>query len=80
MSSVSSGRAASVRPALFAEYEDAAFAAKRRVSKPAFFRDRMIYGYLQSWLIDTGTERIIIDTGAGNDKDRPGIPIFSNPH
>ncbi|ODT05544.1 MAG: MBL fold metallo-hydrolase [Kaistia sp. SCN 65-12] len=64
--------------ALFAEYEDAAFAAQAAGFEPAFFRDGMIYGYLQSWLIDTGTERIIVDTGAGNDKDRPGIPIFGN--
>ena len=62
--------------ALFAEYEDAAFGQQAADFEPAFFRDGLIYGYLQSWLIDTGSERIIVDTGAGNDKDRPGIPIF----
>ncbi len=62
--------------ALFAEYEDAAFTKQAADFEPAFFRDGLIYGYLQSWLIDTGSERIIVDTGAGNDKDRPGIPIF----
>lgn len=62
--------------ALFAEFEAAAFDREAAGFEPAFFRDGLIYGYLQSWLIDTGTERIIVDTGAGNDKDRPGIPIF----
>lgn len=62
--------------ALFAEYEKAAFDRQAADFEPAFFRDGLIYGYLQSWLIDTGSERIIVDTGAGNDKDRPGIPIF----
>jgi glyoxylase-like metal-dependent hydrolase (beta-lactamase superfamily II) len=36
----------------------------------------LIYGFLQSWLLDTGSERILFDTGAGNDKDRPGLPLF----
>jgi glyoxylase-like metal-dependent hydrolase (beta-lactamase superfamily II) len=62
--------------ALFAEYEDAAFNQQVADFEPDFFRGGLIYGYLQSWLIDTGSERIIVDTGAGNDKDRPGIPIF----
>ncbi|WP_040371024.1 MBL fold metallo-hydrolase [Blastomonas sp. AAP53] len=62
--------------ALFAEYEEAAFREQAAGFEPAFLRDGLIYGYLQSWLIDTGSERIIVDTGAGNDKDRPGIPIF----
>lgn len=34
------------------------------------------YGFLQSWLIETGALTILFDTGAGNDKDRPGIPLF----
>jgi glyoxylase-like metal-dependent hydrolase (beta-lactamase superfamily II) len=33
---------------------------------------------LQSWLIEIGGTRILIDTGAGNDKERPGIPLFGN--
>ncbi|MGN6689711.1 MAG: MBL fold metallo-hydrolase [Sphingopyxis sp.] len=62
--------------ALFAEFEEAVFDRHVKDFEPAFLRDGMIYGYLQSWLIDTGSERIIVDTGAGNDKERPGIPIF----
>jgi glyoxylase-like metal-dependent hydrolase (beta-lactamase superfamily II) len=62
--------------ALFAEYDESIFRKHASAFEPAFVRDGMIYGYIQSWLIDTGTERVIVDTGAGNDKDRPGIPIF----
>jgi glyoxylase-like metal-dependent hydrolase (beta-lactamase superfamily II) len=31
---------------------------------------------LQSWVIELDGTRILIDTGAGNDKERPGIPLF----
>ena len=64
--------------ALFAEFEAGAFAEQAPRFEPDFLRDGLIYGYLQSWLIDTGSERILVDTGAGNGKDRPGIPIFGN--
>ncbi len=37
-----------------------------------------IYAYLQSWLICTDGLTILYDTGAGNDKPRPGIPVFGN--
>ena len=37
-----------------------------------------VFAFLQSWVIDTGTQRILFDTGAGNDKDRPNLPIFGN--
>lgn len=37
-----------------------------------------IYAFLQSWVVDTGRHRILFDTGAGNDKPRPNLPIFSN--
>ena len=62
--------------ALFAEFEGDAFASEASAFEPDFYRDGLIYAFLQSWVIDTGTERIIVDTGAGNDKDRPGIPVF----
>ena len=64
--------------ALFAEFEPVAFSPRAAGFEPHFLRDGLIYGYLQSWLIDTGDERILVDTGAGNQKDRPGIPIFGN--
>jgi len=31
---------------------------------------------LQSWVIELDGVRVLIDTGAGNDKDRPGLPVF----
>lgn len=37
-----------------------------------------LYAFLQSWVLDTGRHRILFDTGAGNDKDRPNLPIFGN--
>jgi glyoxylase-like metal-dependent hydrolase (beta-lactamase superfamily II) len=38
------------------------------------------YGFLQSWLLKVDGLNILYDTGAGNDKDRPGIPIFGGLH
>lgn len=37
-----------------------------------------IYAFLQSWLLEVDGLRVLFDTGAGNAKDRPGIPIFGN--
>lgn len=37
-----------------------------------------LFAFLQSWVLDTGDQRILFDTGAGNDKDRPDLPIFGN--
>lgn len=65
---------------LFAGYEEAEWKRREAEFIPDFFlpdEDR-IFGVLQSWIIDTGDQRILVDTGAGNDKERPGIPIFGN--
>ena len=64
--------------ALFAEFEAQAFAQVADTFEPDCLREGMIYGYLQSWLIDTGDMRVLVDTGAGNGKQRPGIPIFGD--
>ncbi len=37
-----------------------------------------LFAFLQSWVLDTGEQRILFDTGAGNDKDRLDLPIFGN--
>lgn len=63
---------------LFAEYEAEAFEAVADTFEPDLYRDGLIYAFLQSWLIDTGDRRILVDTGAGNHKTRPGIPVFGN--
>jgi glyoxylase-like metal-dependent hydrolase (beta-lactamase superfamily II) len=63
---------------LFAGYEDPEWQRREPEFVPDFYlRDEgLIFGVLQSWVLDTGSQRILFDTGAGNDKDRPGIPIF----
>ena len=65
---------------LFPDYEEAAFAREREAFTPDYYQDGMIYGFLQSWVIEADGQRILFDTGAGNDKDRPGIGIFGNLH
>ncbi|WP_439814774.1 MBL fold metallo-hydrolase [Zavarzinia sp. CC-PAN008] len=35
-----------------------------------------LYAFLQSWVLDTGAVRILFDTGAGDDKERPNLPVF----
>jgi glyoxylase-like metal-dependent hydrolase (beta-lactamase superfamily II) len=35
---------------------------------------------IHAWLVRTPTRTILIDTGAGNDKDRPNVPSFNNLH
>lgn len=65
---------------LFADYEEQAWKRREDEFVPEFYLpdEGKIFGVLQSWVIDTGDRRILFDTGAGNDKDRPGIPIFGN--
>lgn len=63
---------------LFAEYDRESFAREAAGFTPDYLRDGMIYAFLQSWLIEANGLRILFDTGAGNGKDRPGIPVFGN--
>ncbi len=63
---------------LFAEFDNKAFTAEVESFSPAYYAEGYIYAFLQSWLIDTGEHRVLVDTGAGNDKQRPGIPVFGN--
>jgi glyoxylase-like metal-dependent hydrolase (beta-lactamase superfamily II) len=35
-----------------------------------------LYAFLQSWVIEVDGLRVLYDTGAGNAKERPGIPLF----
>lgn len=64
--------------AMFRGFEEARWQPHEHELVPEYHQAEtgLIYGFLQSWLIDTGTEKILFDTGAGNDKERPGIPIF----
>jgi glyoxylase-like metal-dependent hydrolase (beta-lactamase superfamily II) len=57
-----------------------AFAPYRQMFAPGYYdpANDMLYAFLQSWLLEIDGLRILIDTGAGNDKQRPGIPVFGN--
>ncbi|MBL6751494.1 MAG: MBL fold metallo-hydrolase [Nevskia sp.] len=63
---------------LFAGYDEAAYASARpQVGDDYIDPDSTaIKACLQSFVIETGGRTILLDTGAGNDKERPGIPLF----
>lgn len=65
---------------LFAGFDEAAYAATRDSIGPAYLdRDTdAIQARIQSWVIDTGDVVVLFDTGCGNQKVRPGIPVFDN--
>ena len=65
---------------LFAGFDAAAY-ARCKSQVPGDYLDRgsdALQARLQSWLVELDGRRILIDTGAGNDKQRPGIPLFGN--
>jgi glyoxylase-like metal-dependent hydrolase (beta-lactamase superfamily II) len=44
-----------------------------------YLRDEdAIYAFLQTWILVLDGQVLLYDTGAGNHKDRPGIPVFGN--
>ncbi|MGH3867847.1 MAG: MBL fold metallo-hydrolase [Pseudonocardiaceae bacterium] len=56
--------------------------AHRSLLVPDFW-DPGTGGYLchiQTWVVRVAGRTILIDTGAGNDRDRPQIPLFANLH
>lgn len=63
---------------LFAGFDAADYArVKGRI--PADYLDiesDSLRACLQSFVIELDGRRILVDTGAGNDKERPGIPLF----
>ncbi len=63
---------------LFADFDSGAFAQIVDRIPHAFYRadSNLIYAFLQSWVIKAGDLTILYDTGAGNLKQRPGIPVF----
>lgn len=63
---------------LFAEFEPGPFSDAMASFEPDYVRDGLLYAFLQSWVISTGNETVLVDTGAGNEKDRPHIPVFGN--
>ncbi len=64
----------------FMGFDEAAF---RRVAGPLTpdYYDAeadSIYAFLQTWVLEVDGLTVVWDTGAGNDKERPGIPLFGN--
>ena len=63
---------------LFAGFEPVAY-AECKEAVPAAYLDAAsdaLQARLQSWVVEVDGQRVLIDTGAGNDKVRPGIPLF----
>lgn len=64
----------------FVGFDDADF---RRVAGPLTpqYYDAAadsLYAFLQTWVLEVDGLTVVWDTGAGNAKERPGIPIFGN--
>lgn len=64
--------------ALFTGFEPEVFAREAAALTPDYVREGWVYGYLQTWLLEDGRERILFDTGAGNGKSRPGLAAFGD--
>ena len=65
---------------LFAGFDADRYAETRDAIAPAYL-DRAtdaIQARIQSWVIAAGGRTILFDTGCGNHKKRPGIPVFDN--
>ena len=65
---------------LFAGYSAEAYAATRDQIGRAYLDPATdsIEARLQSWVIEHEGQTVLVDTGAGNDKERPGLPLFGN--
>jgi glyoxylase-like metal-dependent hydrolase (beta-lactamase superfamily II) len=62
---------------LFVGFDPRAYAAsKHAVPAGCLHEDDAIEARLQSWVIELDGLTVLFDTGAGNDKVRPGIPVF----
>jgi glyoxylase-like metal-dependent hydrolase (beta-lactamase superfamily II) len=57
-----------------------AFAPYAERFSPGYYdlQERKLFAFLQSWVLEVDGLRILFDTGAGNDKERSGIPVFGN--
>jgi glyoxylase-like metal-dependent hydrolase (beta-lactamase superfamily II) len=63
---------------LFAGFDAARFATFRDELPGDMYiaEDDKVYAFLQSWVLVRDGLTVLYDTGAGNHKDRPGIPVF----
>jgi hypothetical protein len=62
----------------FVGYDEAQFRSFASGLTPQYYRDDAdsIYAFLQSWILEVDGLTLLYDTGAGNAKERPGIPLF----
>lgn len=65
---------------LFADFDPMVFAVfKDQLPADMYLPgSNAVYAFLQSWVIESNDLTILYDTGAGNGKYRPGIPVFGN--
>lgn len=65
---------------LFAGFDAERYAATRDGVGPAYLDPATdaIQARIQSWVVEAGDQVILFDTGCGNYKVRPGIPVFAN--
>lgn len=65
---------------LFAGFDAADYARVKGHIPPDYLdlESDALRACLQSFVIELGGRRILVDTGAGNDKERPGIPLFGH--
>lgn len=65
---------------LFVGYTDQDYAASKDLVAGPYLDPGTdaIVARLQSWIVEIEGLRILIDTGAGNDKERPGIALFGH--
>ncbi len=65
---------------LFAGFDADRYAATREAISPAYLDHATdaIQARIQSWVIEADGRIILFDTGCGNHKLRPGIPVFDN--
>jgi glyoxylase-like metal-dependent hydrolase (beta-lactamase superfamily II) len=65
---------------LFADFDPALFASfQDQLPADMYLQDsNAVYAFLQSWVLECAGLTVLYDTGAGNAKERPGIPVFGN--
>lgn len=65
---------------LFTGFDADRYAETRESIAPAYLdhATNAIQARIQSWVIEAGDRVILFDTGCGNHKQRPGIPVFDN--
>jgi glyoxylase-like metal-dependent hydrolase (beta-lactamase superfamily II) len=64
--------------AFFQGYDEATFRRIVPGLTPAYYSPEAdcLYAFLQSWVLEVDGRTVLYDTGAGNAKERPGIPLF----